>query len=289
MEDTKKIVAIQGYSGAFHEIAARGFFQNNNLEIFPCSTFEESVEACENYQADFTVMAIENTVSGSILQNYALLRNSNLLIIGEIYLRIAQSLLVNDSISIQDLKEVHSHPMAINQCRVFFKKYPHIKLVESEDTALSAKYVADNKLKDTGAIASKLAADIYKLNIIADGIETNKRNYTRFLVLIQRDNIKLIPSEIDKSSLCFTVPHETGSLSKVLSVIAFYGINLTKIQSFPILGREWQYLIFIDITFNDAERYRKALEAIKPLTDGLEIMGEYQIGKKSFKEVHNYI
>jgi prephenate dehydratase len=283
---TQKRVAIQGGYAAFHEIAARGFFKEEEISIVPCETFIDLFDAIEKDHVDFGIMAIENTVSGTILPNYALLRDSKLTVLGEHFLRIEQNLMVLPGTKIEEIKEVYSHHMAISQCRSFFKKYPHIKLIESNDTALSAKMVKDEGKREFGAIASALAAELYGLEIIGAGIETNKRNYTRFLVIGEKNKMWIPLNEIDKASLCFSVPHEPGSLSRVLSVLAFYGIDLTKIQSLPIIGREWQYLMFIDVSFHDYKRYRLSLDAIKPLTEDLFILGEYATGKKSFEEIH---
>lgn len=279
-------VAIQGVNGSFHEIAARKYFNGNSIEILPCITFDEIVTSLQTGTSKFGVMAIENTVAGSILQNYSILKEKPVTIIGEEYLRIEQNLVALPGQSIGDLKEVHSHYMAIEQCRTFFAGFPQIKLVESSDTALSAKEISENSITDRGAIASRLAAEIYTLNILAAGIETNKRNYTRFLILEKEQAISPETPESDKSSLCFSLLHQTGSLSKVLSIIAFYDINLTKIQSMPILGKEWQYFFYIDVIFEDYQRYRQCLSAISPLVDGLQLLGEYKQGRKSFGNIY---
>lgn len=289
MEQNKqtKRVGIQGEYGAFHDIAARAYFGTEEIEIIPCDTFIDLFASIEKGESDFTVMAIENTLSGSLIQNYGLLRDSSLVILGEIYQRIEQNLMALPGTKIKDIKEVYSHPMAIAQCRPFFKQYPHVKLIESLDTALSAKHVRDNNQTNTGALASRLAAEMYELEIIAPGIETNKKNYTRFLILGHKERISIKEEEIDKSSIVFSLPHEVGSLSKVLSVLAFYGLDLTKIQSLPIIGREWQYQMFVDLAFSDYKRYCQAIEAIKPLTEDFVILGEYAIGKKSFEKIHH--
>ncbi|MDF1863743.1 MAG: prephenate dehydratase, partial [Saprospiraceae bacterium] len=238
-------VAIQGYSGAFHEIAAHLFFKEEGIAIAPANTFNEVVEMVEKGEADTALMAIENTLAGSIMPNFNLLNDSKLKIVGEVYLRIKQNLMVLPGQKVEDLKEVHSHYMAIAQCRGFFMNYPHIHLVETTDTALSAKIVRDENLQDVGAIASTLAADLYGLEIIGSSIETNKLNYTRFLVLRREETVEEIESA-NKVSLCFSIEHEVGSLHKVLALMSAYDLNLTKIQSTPIIGKQWEYMFFVD-------------------------------------------
>jgi prephenate dehydratase len=224
-------------------------------------------------------MAIENSIAGSILPNYSLLQDSTMVVIGEIYLRIKQNLVALKGTKVENITEVYSHPIAILQCQAFFDNFPHIKLIDSIDTALSAKEIADNKLKNIGAIASTLAATNYGLEIISEGIETNKMNYTRFLILSDRKGHVRPDPEANKASLTFTLAHEIGSLSKILSILSFYNINLTKIQSNPILGKDWQYHFFIDVTFDDYKYYRQAIDAIRPFTSELNIFGEYRKGK----------
>jgi prephenate dehydratase len=275
----KSRIAVQGWHGSFHDIAARNYFKAD-VEIVPCDSFPKLFEKIENDEADFIVMAIENSVAGSILPNYALIRDSDVSVTGEIFLRIQQNLMVLPGQKIEDLKEVHSHPMAIAQSRKFFDQYPDIKLIESVDTASSAKMIQDGHLKGVGAIAGKLAATTYDLEIIAESIETNHTNYTRFLVLNKKDKSNYMTIEPNKATICFTLPHKPGSLSHILSVLAFYDLDLTKIQSLPILGKEWQYLFYVDVKMTDYERYQQALNAVKPLADSFEILGEYRIGEK---------
>lgn len=271
-------VTIQGYAGAFHEIAARHCFDQRALEIVPSHTFDQLVEKIEKgEEADVGLMAIENTLAGSLMNNYHLLNESRLSIVGEVYLRIKQNLMTLPGVRIEDLEEVHSHPIAIAQCRAFFQEHPHIQLVETVDTALSAKTVRDKKLKNVGALASTLAAEMYELDIIAAGIETNKKNHTRFLVLNREEDAKV--ETVDKVSLCFATDHEVGSLYKVLAVLAAYNVNLTKIQSAPIIGRPWEYMFFVDFVVEGKVGYQQALDAIKPLTHDLRVLGTYQRGK----------
>ncbi len=272
-------VCIQGGAGAFHEIAARYCFDEQTIEIVPADTFEELIQKVEEQkEADLGLMAIENTLAGSLMSNYELLRQSELWVAGEVFLRIRQNLMVYPGQRIEDLREVHSHPIAIAQCREFFQNYPQIRLVERDDTALSAMRVKKNELRHVGAIASTLAADLYELQIIASSIETNKKNHTRFWVLDQKENHPVIDSP-DKVSLCFTVDHEVGSLYKVLAVLAAYNINLTKIQSAPIIGQPWEYCFFIDFVFGGKVSYHQAIEAIRPLTHNLKVFGAYSQGK----------
>jgi len=272
--------AIQGIAGSFHDQAARAYFPDRSVELVPCETFEELFTSVRGHQADVAVMAIENTVAGSLLPNYALLQDSGFTVFGEIFLHISQNLMALPGQTIQDIKEAHSHYMAIAQTRPFFKSYPAIRLIESDDTAASAREVAEKGLKGLAAIAGAHAAEMYGLEILASGIETNKRNFTRFLLLYKPNGSQPFKVEHpDKASLSFTLPHETGSLSQVLSIFSFYGLNLSKIQSIPIIGQEWEYHFLIDLTFDDLLRYRQSLDAIRPLTSELTILGEYIQGK----------
>ncbi len=271
-------VAIQGYPGAFHDIASRHYFEEKNVEIVPGHSFDDLVDLIKNKTADLGLMAIENTLAGGIISNYYRLLENNLKATGEIYLRIKQNLMALPGQKIEELKEVYSHPMAIAQCKKFFQQHQHIRLIEAEDTALSAKMIAEGKMEKTGAIASSLAADMYSLNIIAQGIETNKQNYTRFLVL-ERENGQHINEAANKVSLCFSVSHQVGSLHKVLSVMAAYELNLTKIQSIPIAGKQWEYFFFVDFICDGQVKWHQGIESLKPLVHDLKILGVYQPGK----------
>ncbi len=286
MKQQKKRIAIQGWPGANHEIAAKAFFEEEDIDIIPCLTFPDLFDTLKKDRDSYGIIAIENTLVGSLLQNYTMLKDSDLVIIGEYKLRIKHQLLAQPGQSIDDIKEVYSHPMAIMQCQSFFKDYPHIKLIESEDTALSAKNIADKKLMGIGAIASELAADMYQLETLARNIETNKKNYTRFLIITDKGKTEvdalLEQGKVNKSSIVFSLPHEEGSLSKILTILAFYSINLTKIQSLPIVGQEWEYLFYVDLTFTDYKRYLQSLDAIRPLTSKLKSLGEYEKGKQSY-------
>ena len=271
-------VVIQGGFGAFHEIAARYYF-GKDVEIVPARTFKDLFKTLHMEHADYGIMAIENSLVGSILPNYGLLQESKMKIIGEIYLRIEQNLVALPGQKITDIKEVYSHPMAILQCQNFFEDYKNIKLIDSMDTALSAKEIHDRKLLGVGAIASKTAAKNYGLEIVKEGIETNKKNYTRFLILTDKEKPDDTKRIVDKSSICFSLAHQIGSLSKILSTLSYYDINLTKIQSMPVMGHEWEYQFYIDVTFDDYNRYKQSLEAIRPFTKDLKVMGEYEKGK----------
>ncbi|TFH27103.1 MAG: prephenate dehydratase [Bacteroidia bacterium] len=278
---TKKI-AIQGGYGAFHEIAAHHYFENEEIEILPRNTFRDMLVSLKDRQCDYGIMAIENSLAGSIIPNYNLIINSKMHVNGEIYLRIKQNLVALPGVKLEELKEVYSHPMAILQCQDFFDKHPGIKLVESIDTALSAGDIAEKGARDTGAIASRLAADKYGLEIIAESIETNKMNYTRFLILAE-NGVIIPPEEVSKASIFFTVAHKFGSLSKIISILSYYEINLAKIQSMPIPGKDWEYMFFVDVEINDYDMYKKSLEAIGPFTPSLGILGEYRKGKSVFE------
>ena len=270
-------VAIQGLKGCFHEQAAYLFYEREGLpkpEIVECASFADLYKQMDAGAADAAIMAIENTVSGGLLPNFELLRKYDRKIKGEVFLRIKQNLMTLPGQKIEDLHEVRSHYMAINQTRKFFDDYPDIRLVEYGDTAKSAADVVRDGVKGVGAIASDLAAEIYGLEIIAEGIETHKQNFTRFLIL--DDSLQVDPSKINKASMCFTLPHKPGSLTHVLTILSFYDMNLTRIQSLPIPGQEWQYFFYVDIKFEDYERYIQALSAVKPLMTDLNILGEYQ-------------
>lgn len=279
----KKKVAIQGIAGCYHDIAARNYYEGEEIEIIPCNTFPDVISTIKKDPSIVGLMAIENTIAGSLLQNHELIRESGLRVTGEYKLRISHSLVALPGTSIHDITEVNSHPIALMQCTEFLNTLPNAKVVEKEDTAMSARWIAENHIEGHAAICGKLAAEIYGMEVLAEGIETNKRNFTRFLSIADRWVADEIMRDVDKnkSSLVFAVPHTSGSLSKVLAVLSFYDMNLTKIQSLPIIGREWEYLFYVDLTFTDYTRYQKALDAIQPLTKDLKILGEYAEGKQS--------
>jgi prephenate dehydratase len=272
-------VAIQGYAGAFHDIAARFCFNDNEVEVVPANTFESLIEQLEtNHSIDAALMAIENTLYGSLMHNYKLLNDSNLTITGEVFLRIKQNLMVLPGTKMEDLTEVHSHPVAIDQCRKFFLNHPHIRLVETVDTALSAKNILEKDLKTTGAIASTLAADIYGMEIIAESIETHHKNHTRFFVLKRKTAFET-DEKANKVSISFSTTHEVGSLHSVLALMAAYNLNLTKIQSRPIIGKPWEYMFFVDFVLGGKISFEQGIEAIKPITQNLKVLGFYPMGQ----------
>jgi prephenate dehydratase len=285
-KDGSSRVAIQGGYGAFHEIAARKYFKEIKLEIVPCDTFFDLFESIVSDRADVAVVAIENTVAGSLIPNYALLSNSDIKVTGEVYLRIVQNLIALPGQTLDDIREVHSHPMAILQCQEFLIPLRHkgVKVKESIDTALSAKWISENGLKGVAALASDLAANMYGLEVIAESVESNKRNFTRFLIVEPgkvNEGGQQTDIPADKSTICFTLPHQVGSLSQVLSVLAYYKINLSKIQSLPIVGQEWEYFFYLDVLYDDYNMYKKALSAIVPLIDQLQILGDYRQGQRT--------
>ncbi len=271
-------VGIQGFPGAFHEIAARLCFEGRPIDIVPCLTFEELVERLEaGEEMDAALMAIENSLAGSLMANYKLLDQSNLMAVGEVYLRVKQNLMVLPGVKIEDLTEVHSHPVAIEQCLDFFRQYPHIQLIRTEDTALSARNIREKGLRTVGAIASTLAADLYEMEMLAESIETNKKNYTRFLVL-QRADQAITDPDADKVSISFGVSHTVGSLHKVLAILSAYNFNMSKIQSAPIIGQPWEYRLFIDYVAEGHVSVDQAYEALRPVTHNLKLLGAYKQG-----------
>ncbi len=273
-----KRVSIQGYEGSFHQEAARQF-HGKDVEVIPCATFREVIKIASNKkESDGGVMAIENSIAGSILPNYNLLQKSNLTITGEVYLQIKQNLLVNPGVKLDDIKEVHSHTMALQQCYEFLDKYKW-KLVETEDTALSARHIHQHKSKHIAAIASKLAAELFQLDVIAPAIQTMKNNYTRFLIL-QRSETAQPVEGADKASVNFHTDHSRGSLARVLTKIANGGINLSKLQSFPIPGSDFKYSFHADMEFDTAAQFESVIDAIKADTAELKIYGVYKNGMK---------
>jgi prephenate dehydratase len=271
-------VSIQGYEGSFHQVAAQQYL-GKDVEVIPCATFKEVIKIASNKkESNGGVMAIENSIAGSILPNYTLLQKSNLKIVGEVYLPIKQHLLVNPGVKLEDIKEVHSHHMAIQQCMEYLDKYDW-KLVETDDTALSAKHIQQHKSKHIAGIASKLAAELFQLDIIAPNIHTQKNNYTRFLILQRADDVLSI-SDANKASVNFETDHSKGSLAKVLTKIAEGGINLSKLQSFPIAGTNFKYSFHADMEFENTVQFNSVIEEIKPLTAQIKIYGVYKNGKE---------
>lgn len=281
-----KRIAIQGTLGSFHDIAAHRYFEGEDIELICCSTFEEVFQAIKADSKVIGMLAIENTIAGSLLHNNELLRLSGAQIVGEYKLRISHSFVCLPDEDWADLTEVNSHPIALMQCRDFLSRHPQLKVVEGEDTARSAENIMRDRLHGHAAICSKYAAEMYGMKILEEGIETNKHNFTRFLVVAdawQADDLRRHLNEPNKASMVFTLPHTEGSLSQVLSILSFYKINLTKIQSLPIIGREWEYQFYVDVVFDNILKYKQAIAAITPLTKELKILGEYEDGKSSIQ------
>ena len=272
-----KKIAIQGIRGSFHDIAAHQYFAGEDIELVCCDTFEEIFQQMRDDYSRLGLMAIENTIAGSLLHNYELLRDSGMTIVGEHKLHIEHSIMCLPEDDWDTITEVNSHPVALMQCRNFLDKHPQRKVVESRDTAGSAEMISRRKLRGHAAICHAGAAPLYGLKVLEQGIEDNKHNYTRFLLLSDpwaADKLRDL-HHTDKSSIVFSLSHEEGSLSQVLSIFSFYKINLTKIQSLPIIGREWEYLFYVDVAYDDYVRYRQSIDAVRPLTRELKILGEY--------------
>ena len=264
-----KKIAIQGIRGSFHDIAAHQYFPQEEVELICCDTFEDIFREMRDDYSRLGLMAIENTIAGSLLHNYDLLRESGMTIIGEHKLHIEHSIMC--------LPEVNSHPVALMQCRAFLQKHPALKIVEAADTAGAAEEISRKRLRGHAAICHAGAAPLYGLKVLEQGIEDNKHNFTRFLMMCDpwsADKLRDL-HRTTKSSIVFALPHEEGSLSQVLSIFSFYKINLTKIQSLPIIGREWEYLFYIDLAYDDFVRYRQSIDAVRPLIRELKILGEY--------------
>lgn len=275
-------IAIQGIIGSFHDIAAHQYFEGEQIELICCSTFEQVFENIKRDPTVIGMLAIENTIAGSLLHNYELLRDSGTTVVGEHKLHISHSIVCLPEDNWETLTEVNSHPVALMQCRDFLSNHPEMKIVEAEDTAGAAEFISKNHLTGHAAICSKFAAPLYGMKVLEEAIEDNKHNFTRFLVVCnprKADFLRPIEKS-NKSSMVFSLPHEEGSLSQVLSILSFYKINLTKIQSLPIIGKEWEYLFYVDVTFDNLTRYRQSVDAITPLTKELKILGEYTDGKQ---------
>jgi len=273
-------IAVQGEKGCFHEVAAKQFFCNDNIEIVPCSTFDITLDSVKEGKADQAMMAIENARSGSILYNYSLIRESGLKILGEHNLRIVQNLMALPGQTINDIRQIRSHPIALAQCMTFLNQYPDITLVESDDTAGSAKLIAERKLKKIAAIASSDAAGIYGLKILAAGIETYKKNYTRFLVIGSMDKGK---KRGNKVSICFATGHKPGSLAAVLVKLAEMNINLSKIQSVPRLNGDWEYMFYLDLELPENSDMEYIESILKKYTSNLEVLGIYKKGEMLYE------
>ena len=273
---SKKNIGIQGIKGSYHHIVANEFY-GNKIDIDEFLTFEIMSSQLAEGKSDASIMAIENSIAGSIIPNYSLIDEYNLSIVGECYLKISHNLLALENQSIDDIKEVHSHPMALLQCRDFFKKYPKIKLVEGTDTALSAKEIYINNVKGRAAIASTLASDLYSLDILAKNIQTIKNNETRFVIL-ERSTLDS-KSKFNKASIKFELDHKRGSLATILNVMSDCKMNLTKIQSIPKIETPWRYSFFVDITFESVDDYFKVKSIIEIMAKDFKVLGEYNNSK----------
>ncbi|MBR3473051.1 MAG: prephenate dehydratase [Prevotella sp.] len=272
-----KRIAIQGLVGSFHDMATHQYFDGQQVQLICCSTFEQVFENIKRDPTAIGMVAIENTIAGSLLHNYELLRDSGTCIVGEHKLHISHCICCLPDDNWATVNEVHSHPVALMQCRHFLENHPEMKLVEAEDTAGAAKFISENQCRGWAAICSSDAARLYGMRILEDNIEDNKHNFTRFLVVcnpMKADFLRPL-ERADKASLVFSLPHEEGKLSQVLSILSFYKINLTKIQSLPIIGREWEYMFYVDVTYDSLTRYRQSIDAIAPLTRELKVLGEY--------------
>jgi prephenate dehydratase len=273
-----KRVAIQGIVGSFHDIAVHQFFQGEQIQLLCCGTFEQVFNEVREDPTVIAMAAIENTIAGSLLHNYELLRESGTTIVGEHKLHITHSICCLPDDDWSTITEVHSHPVALMQTRHYLEHHPGLRIIEGEDTAGSARMIAEEQRHGWAAICHAEAARMYGLKVLEDGIEDNKHNFTRFLVCSATQKADMLRplTEVNKSSIVFALPHEEGSLSAVLAILSFYKINLTKIQSLPIIGHEWEYLFYVDVVFNSLTRYRQAVDAIIPLTRSLKILGEYR-------------
>jgi prephenate dehydratase len=274
----KEKIAIQGIKGSFHHQVALEYFQED-VQVDECLSFENVVDSLNNNESQLAVMAIENSIAGSIIPNYALIDKNDLHIIGEYYLDIVQNLMVLNGQKIEEIQEVHSHPMALLQCMDFLKRYPHIKLVEDKDTAETARRIHQNQLKNIAAIGSKVAAKMYELNVIAPEIQTVNNNMTRFFIISKNKN-QLHKDEINKASLKFELDDTPGSLATVLNVMTNCKLNLTKIQSMPIIETPFQYSFFVDVVFEKYKHYEKAVKILEIMTNHFKILGEYKNKKQ---------
>jgi len=273
MKSEKPRVAIQGIRASFHEEAAFKFF-GENIHTIECSSFKQTFEALQNKEADYVVMAIENSIAGSILPNYTLMMSYGFPIVGEVYIPIQLHLLALPGVKFDDVKFVTSHPIAIRQCVDFFDEYPHLKIVESTDTAACAKRIREEELTDTVAIANTLAAELYGLEVLERRIESNKKNFTRFLIITHHENN--VKAVANKASLCFEVSNKVGSLAKVLNIFAEQNLNMSKIQSMPVLGKRNEYNFYVDVEWNESKQYDTAIRQTLKYTHNFNILGEYE-------------
>ena len=269
-----KSAAIQGIKGSFHHIVALEYFENQ-LILDECLTFDGAVQSVLTNKTDAVIMAIENSIAGSIIPNYALIDDHQLHIIGEHYLDIQHHLMGLPGQSIEDIHEVYSHPMALLQCKQFFKKHPHIKLIEDKDTAEVAQRIQQKQLKNVGAIASRLASQLFELEIISESIQTIKHNETRFVIAVTSDS-EAREERINKASVKFTLDHKRGSLASILNVMSDCRLNLTKIQSLPKIETPWKYAFFVDVTFESYPDYQKAKTIMEIMAQEFKVLGEYK-------------
>ena len=272
----KKKIGIQGIRGSFHHIAVENYF-DKEIKLCEYLSFEDMIFSLSKNEIQYALMAIENSTAGSIIPNYALIDEYNINIVGEHYLEISHNLMALKGQSLDDIKEIHSHPMALLQCRDFLKENPSIKLVEEKDTANVAKKISNTKTMGIGAIASKLAAKIYDLNLINEDIQSIKKNQTRFVVLKKDNNLDKL--QINKASLKFELDHKRGSLAAILNVLSDCKLNLTKIQSMPKIETPWRYSFFVDVTFENLENYLKAKSIIQIMAKEFKVLGEYKNSK----------
>ncbi|MEL6974763.1 MAG: prephenate dehydratase [Bacteroidota bacterium] len=267
-------VAIQGIKGSNHHQVAHDFF-GDDINLVECLSFDSLIDSVLDGSADKAIMALENSIAGSIIPNYNLVYHNDMHIIGEHYLSIHHHLMALPGVALEDIAEVHSHPMALLQCKTFLKKYPKIKLVEDVDTALTAKRIQENQLRNIAAIAPKMASDLYQLDIVKEDIQTLKNNATRFIVL-KRQNKMLPQEEINKASMRFVTDHKRGSLATVLNVMSDCNLNLTKIQSLPIIETPWKYAFFVDVTFENYQNFVKAKSLLEIMSEDFRVLGEYK-------------
>lgn len=272
-----KRIAIQGIAGSFHEDAARQYFKNEEIEIVECRSFTRVCEMVDNDEVDLAVMAIENSIAGSLLQNYSLIKDYHLHVIGETYVHIKMNLMALEGVKLSDIETIYSHPVAIHQCIEYIEKYlPNAQIIENQDTAMSGKIVQENQLKNAAAIGNLRTAELYNLKVLDKGIETNKRNYTRFWVLDKRSNPN---HETNKASIALEVGNYSGSLAQVLNIFTENNLNLNMIQSIPIVGKPSEYTIHIDVEYDEVEYYEKAIHQILKCVSSLSVIGEYQKGR----------
>ncbi|RKE91947.1 prephenate dehydratase [Ichthyenterobacterium magnum] len=269
-----KSVAIQGVKGSFHHIVSQQYF-DEDITVKECLSFDNAVHSLLHNKCDAVIMAIENSIAGSIIPNYALIDDYQLHIIGEHYLDIQHHLMALPNQSIEDIKEVHSHPMALLQCKAFFKKHPHIKLIEDKDTAEVAQRISKERTKSIAAIASTLASELFQLEVLAESIQTIKHNETRF-VIVKTSNSEIPKEAINKASIKFELDHKRGSLASILNVLSDCKLNLTKIQSLPKIETPWKYAFFVDVTFDAYKDYQKAKSIMQIMAQEFKVLGEYK-------------